>query len=288
MTFVGKILVIVIMAFALLFLGISTVVFTTSKNWMLATKAEQKKVDDLTKKVKDAQAQAEAAKSGPEGLDAAKSAFDQVTKQLNTRLSALQDENTRNLAQITAVRTQLVTAQETAKSTLAEVQARRDQTTVLRDQKSAVEKQANEFKLHQADLTDRIRELERQFETATKNNADLREKVAKFSALLRQNGLSDDISQIKGLESPPPVMGEVKRVDSTNRRIEMTIGSDDGLVVGHELFLFRVSPRPEYLGKVSVVSVDPDQAVGKVIGNTYQGKKIREGDIVSSTIKPRF
>ena len=83
-------------------------------------------------------------------------------------------------------------------------------------------------------------------------------------------------------------MGEVKRVDPTNRRIEMTIGSDDGLVVGHELYLFRISPRPEYLGKVSIVSVDPDQAVAKVVGNTYQGKKIKEGDIVSSTIKPRF
>ena len=51
MTFVGKILVIVIMAFALLFLGISTVVFTTSKNWMVATKAEQDKVDELKKKL---------------------------------------------------------------------------------------------------------------------------------------------------------------------------------------------------------------------------------------------
>ena len=37
-----------------------------------------------------------------------------------------------------------------------------------------------------------------------------------------------------------------------------------------------------------VVQVDPDQAVAKVIGNTYLGKKIKEGDIVSSTVKPRF
>jgi len=159
---------------------------------------------------------------------------------------------------------------------------------LLRQQKSAVEKQANEFKLYQAELNDKIRELERQLETATKNNTDLRERVAKFSVLLREHGLSDDISQIKGLESPPPVMGEVKRVDPTNRRLEITIGSDDGLVVGHELFLFRLSPRPEYLGKVKIQTVDPDQAVVKVIGNTFQGKKIREGDIVSSTIKPRF
>ena len=68
----------------------------------------------------------------------------------------------------------------------------------------------------------------------------------------------------------------------------ITIGSDDGLRVGHELYLFREKPRPEYIGKITVISVEPDQAVGRVNGTTYQGKKIKEGDIVSSTIKPRI
>ena len=72
MTFVGKILVIVIMAFSLLFLALSTVVFTTSKNWMVATKKEQEEVDKLKKKVQDAQAASEAAKKG---LEDAKVAF---------------------------------------------------------------------------------------------------------------------------------------------------------------------------------------------------------------------
>jgi hypothetical protein len=285
MTFVGKILVIVIVLFSLLFMGISTVAFSTARNWMAHTRVEQKKAEELKKKLNDAQAAAEAAKKG---LEDAKNDFDVRTKQLNVQINTLKDEQKRNLDQYTAARSQLVAAQETAKSTLVEVEARREQTNQLRVQESAVEKQANEFKLHQADLTDRIRELERGLDTATKNNADLRERVAKYSVLLRQNGLSDDISQIKGLESPPPVMGEVKRVDSSNRRIEVTIGADDGLVAGHELFIYRVKPRPEYLGKLAIVAVDPDQAVGKVVGNTYQGKKIKEGDIVSSTIKPRF
>ena len=52
MTYVGKILVIVIMAFSLIFLGISTVVFTTAKNWRTATEEQKKKVSDLTKKLK--------------------------------------------------------------------------------------------------------------------------------------------------------------------------------------------------------------------------------------------
>src|SRR5262249_31226692 len=82
--------------------------------------------------------------------------------------------------------------------------------------------------------------------------------------------------------------GQVKRVAPDNRRIELTIGSDDGLVVGHELYLYHTTPRPEYLGRVRIVSVESDQAVARVVGNTYQGKKIKEGDLVSSTIVPRF
>jgi hypothetical protein len=285
MTFVGKILVIVIMAFSLLFLGISTVVFTTSKNWLTATREEQKNVEQLKKKVQDAQAVADAAKKG---LDDAKAAFATETKTLTQRLATLDEENKRNLEEMTSARKLVVTADETAKSTLQEVSAKRAQTELLRQQLSAVEKQANEFKLRQAELNDKIRELDRILESATKNNTDLREKVAKFSTLLRQNGLSDDISQIKGLESPPPVVGEVTRIDPTNHVLEASIGSDDGLVVNHQLYIFRTKPRPEYIGTARIVTVEPDQSVLKVIGNTYQGKKIKEGDVVSSTIKPRF
>jgi len=284
MTYVGKILVIVIMAFSLIFLGISTVVFTTAKNWKTATEEQKKKVGDLTKKLGDAQAGVQAAQKD---LEAAKVNFTALQAQLDNRIKLLEDENKRSQDLITTSRGQVGISETTAKTALDESEARRKETLQLREQKSAVEKQANEFKLRQADLTDKIRELERVLETATKNNADLRERVAKFSTLLKQNGLPDDISQLKGTETPPPVQGEVKRVDPTNRRVEITIGSDDGLAPGHELNLFREKPRPEYIGKITIISVDPDQAVGRVIGTTWQGKKIKEGDIVSSSIKPR-
>jgi small-conductance mechanosensitive channel len=285
MTFVGKILVIVIMAFSLLFLALSTAVFSTSRNWMVAHRKEHEEVDKLKKKVQDAQAIAEASKKG---LEDAKVAFAATSKTFDTTLADLQDQVKRVTGELTDAKKQQTSADQSAKSALDEVEDKRQQTETLRTQLAAVEKQANEFKLHQADLNDRIRDLERTLDTATKNNTDLRERVAKFSSLLRSKGLSDDISQIRGLESPPPVVGEVKKIDSTNRIVEVTIGSDDGLVPGHELFLFRTTPKPEYIGRVAIVTVDPDQAVAKVIGNTFQGKRIKEGDIVSSTIKPRF
>jgi myosin heavy subunit len=285
MTFVGKILVITIMAFALIFLALSTVVFSTSRNWMVATKAERAKVDDFKKKLGDAKAGTEAAKKALEEL---KAMCDQEKKALENSLASQQDENKRNLAQIQTARGQLAVAQQTAKSTLEEADAKRAETLQLRKDLTAIEKQANELKLEQAEKNDKIRDLTRQLETATKNNSTLRDTVARYVESLTKNGLSTDVSQLKGLASPPPVTGEIKRVDPTNRYLEMTIGSDDGLVIGHELYMYRVSPRPEYLGKVKVISVDPDQAVAKVVGKTYMGKKIKEGDIVSSTINPRF
>jgi len=285
MTTVGKILVLFIMAFSLILSAISTVVFTTSKNWKTATEAERKKVNDVTVKLKEQTAKTEAAQKD---LEAANASYEAKAKQLTDRIKSIEDANVLAQNQVTTAKTQVADAQQTAKAALEEAEARRKETLQLREQKSLVEKQGNEFKLHTAELNDKIRELERAMETATKNNTDLRERVAKFSTLLRSQGLSDDISQIKGMESPPPVVGEVKRVEATNRKFEATIGSNDGLVPGHELYLFRTSPRPEYIGKAEVLSVDPNQSVLQVKGTTYQGKKIQEGDIVSSTIKPRL
>jgi multidrug efflux pump subunit AcrA (membrane-fusion protein) len=269
----------------LIFLGISTVVFTTAKNWKTATEEQKKKVGELQKKLTDAQAGVDAAKKD---LDAAKANYDALTKNKEAEIATLQKATEVDQQQITQARQEVADAQANAKAALAEAEAHRNESQRLRQIRAAVEDQANKYKIKQADLFDRIRELERILETATKNNADLRDRVAKFSTLLRQNNISDDISQVKGTESAPPVVGEVKQTEPTNRKVVITIGSDDGLRVGHELYLFREKPRPEYLGKITIISVDPDQAVGRVNGATYQGKKIKEGDIVSSTIKPRI
>lgn len=281
MTFVGKILVIVIMAFALVFLGISTVVFTTATNWKGIAEEQKKKVADLQRKNSDA---TEAIASAKKDLAKAKADSDASKQALETRITALSADIERLGKEITAARGELGTAQQNAKTALDEADARRKETDLLREQKLAVEKQANEFKLRQAELNDQIRILTRERDVAKRNAEDLRDRAARFSVLLRQHGLSDDITQVKGLESPPTVTGEVKAV-KLNKKVQLTIGSDDGLVVGHELFLYRTSPRAEYLGKIRVISVDPDQAVGEVIGNTIQGKKIKEGDRVSSTLR---
>jgi len=284
MTFVGKILVIVIMVFSLLFLGISTVVFTTHTNWKDATTKERQKVTDLTNKTRDLTAAVDLAKK-----DAEKSKSDNkaALEQAASRIKTVEDAIKTAEVERDAVRSKLEVAQETAKTSMAEAAENRKETEQLRAAKSEVEKQANAFKLQQTELIDKIREHERQIKTLDDNNKDLRDRVARYSTLLRKHGLSDDIRTVQALADPPPVQGEVSRVDTRGSQVEITIGSDDGIVAGHELFVFRTQPQAQYLGKIKILTVDPDQAVGQVIGRTVNGIKIKEGDIVSSTIRPR-
>jgi len=284
MTFVGKILVIVIMAFSLLFLGISTVVFSTATNWKEATAKEQAKLSDLQKKQTDATSAIEASKKE---LANAKAQHEAAKKQLTDQIATLEGDRDRAQAEMTEARKALEVASQTARTSLDQALALKNETNLLREQKSAVEKQANEFKIRQTELNDRIRELSRMLETATNNAKDLRERVARLTSLVTSHGLSADTSRMKAIESPPTVEGQVARVDAQNRQFEITIGSDDGLVVGHVLYLYRTTPRPEYLGKVTVISTDPDRAVVRVSGSIVQGKRVKEGDIVASTIRPR-
>jgi len=282
MTLVGKILVLVITAFAFLFLGISTVVFTTATNWKVARDAEKKKVDDLNGKNRDATTKLDQLNTE---LKTAQAANDKAKTELDAKIADTKAETDRMQQEITVARGELVTAQQTAHTSMEEAEAYRKQLEQIREQKLAVEKQANDFKIRQTELNDQIRLLTRERDVAKKNNEDLRDRVARYSSMVRQLGLSDDVSQYKALESPPAVTGLIGRVDPQNKKVEITIGSDDGLVPGHELHVYRTIPRPEYLGRIRILSVDPDQAVGVVIGNTIQGKKLKEGDVVSTSFR---
>jgi predicted nucleic acid-binding Zn-ribbon protein len=285
MTFVGKILVGIITFFAILFLAFSTVVFTTAKNWKEEVSKLQTKQGELQKSKNDLDAQLKQALAD---LEAAKKDHEQKSKALEGQIADLTKQIEDRQRELTEQRKTVAESQESMRAALQEAKTRQDETKLLRDKLAEVEKQANEFAIRQSELNDQIRLLTRQVETATNQNRDLRERVALLSSVIRENGLSDDIQQIKGVTSAPPqVEGQVTRVDARNQRVEISIGSDDGLVVGHVLQLWRLMPSPEYLGRVRVEQVDPDKSVAIVIGKTVQGKKIEEGDIVSSQIRPR-
>jgi hypothetical protein len=283
MTFVGKILVVLITVFAMIFLGISLVVFTTEKNW----KEQSTKLSDDIKKLNSTiQATKNQLTSETENLKHTKDEASKQEKLYKAQIDQLKNDNDQREKEVGNLRTEIAKALQTQQSALEEAEAHRKETEELRGILSAVQKQANDYGLRQTELNDQIRILTRQLDTAVTSNKTLRENVALLTGSLQKAGLPSDPKQLRGIAGgTPPVEGYVKRV--ARNRVEISIGADDGLVVGHELEVWRTKPEPEYLGKIRLESVDPDQSVGVVVGKTVQGKKIEENDNVGSTIRPR-
>jgi hypothetical protein len=61
--------------------------------------------------------------------------------------------------------------------------------------------------------------------------------------------------------------------------VEITLGSDDGLAVGHELYVYRNGGQGKYLGQIRIVHLEPDRAVGRVLPETKNGVIERDDNV---------
>lgn len=284
MTYVGKILVILIMILSLAFLTLSTVVFTTEKNWKDEVEKLKGQLSEVQKKNN---ALTEEKGRLENDLSVTQKESEGAVKNLRDMLTQKDGELARYTDETTKLRTAVETAQENLRSAQQDADAKSRDRNLALDQLRAVQTEANQYKIQQTELNDQIRLLERELEQAKGNNKYLRDQLVAVQNVLKANNLEADPARYQQLALPPEVEGEVLQADTTKGRFQISIGSDDGLVPGHELFVYRLQPRPEYLGKVKVSIVDSDRAVVTLIGTTPQGKKIQEGDIVSTTIRPR-
>jgi predicted nucleic acid-binding Zn-ribbon protein len=286
MTYVGKILVLLIMAMSLVFLGVSVTAFVTVTNWKQATADKDKELKGAQGKLATSEG---LRKDAEANLEKARAEFAATTKKNEDTIgSQTADLNTAK-GEITQLRTTLTDAQANAALAVAESQARTQEMTQLRGQLSASIDSGNKLKIEQTEKNVTILTLQRQLDASERSAKGLRENLAKALGALRNAGLPIDVSKQPSVaEIPSDVEGKVLKVDPrTGKSVEVSIGSDDGLYIGMELYLFRTQPMAEYLGKVRVTAVDPDQAVATVIGNTINGKKIKEGDNVSSTLRSK-
>ena len=287
MTFVGKILVIVLMVFSIGFLAVSGVVYTTTTNWKVEVEKQKKKVGELNTQIAKLNADVAARKAD---LEAAKLTHAEQVKLKDAELAKLAEESTRRNKEVTESRTSIETLTQTVKAAQVEAADRLRETTELRTLFAAATGQANAFKLQHTLLNDQIAEQQRLLDAAQRNNSDLRSRVSALRDTLRSNGLSDDVKSFRGNPSLPSndVDAKVTKVGPDGLRVEVSVGTDDGVAIGNIFEVFHLTPKAEYLGKIQIVSVDKDHAIGRVVGGkTYLGLKIKEGDNVSTKLGPR-
>jgi len=151
--------------------------------------------------------------------------------------------------------------------------------------------------------------LVKQLADETKKNFDLTKDMndmrdAKIQAEIRASTLKDRNSQLeqqlqdvarelvrgraagpggvaRGANPPPDNLeGLVKRADGNY--VTISLGSDAGLVKGNTLEVFRLGQNPRYIGKIRIVEVTPNQAVGMAVGR--MAVPIQVDDRVASRI----
>lgn len=290
MSFVGKVLVVVQLALSVLFMALAGAVFAVHTNW----KAEyQKQVDIVTgstKSVSDMQAELDSVKQASQKVvDDNKAEMDLLKNTVQTQAQQIDALTKKNNEDQQELQTQTALAEIKAK----EAEFRKAEADEQRAANRALQTSLDQTAAKVRDLEDQKFGLEVEYGTLRNKAEEDQLKLAYLEKLARKMGLETDPKKAAKLEEPPPpVEGLVKSLkkDRANqvRMIEISIGSDDGLIVGHKLDVMRtgVDGKPaKYLGKVKVISIEPDYAVCEVMReDTPPNGIIEVGDNVTTKL----
>ncbi|WP_339730162.1 hypothetical protein [uncultured Gimesia sp.] len=290
MSFVGKVLVVVQVVLSVCFMGFAGAVYTAQNNWREKSQKLQDNVASLQKnmngleseysnfkieseqKIKDALSQAETAKV----------ANDALLVQYKT-----------NQNQLETVRTERDSAVAQAETTGEEAKFRRQESGRQRVVNKTLHDTVNTLRGKIKNLEDNVfTQSIREKNLVAKHNTVL-EELNYLNKIVANLGIDPKDPAIAGMQSPPPaveglIINTKKDKRNGTKFVEVSLGSDDGLSKGHQLFVYRFGTkangnRPKYLGKIELVYVNPDNAVGTVIDAAKNGV-IEKGDHVNSKL----
>jgi hypothetical protein len=289
MTIMGKILVILNLVAAVVVAGFLAFDFATRSNWKdkldvaaaetTASRASTAAVQDREKEFK--------AK-----LDTAISERDKVKKELN------------------AVKTNYRTKIEEQKDLASGFEkAARESKAIESAAKAEAARLREEIKIHRKDLEERdktIVKLEDQLK-AYLNEAvtaqgqvntlksrlntllDQLEEAGKKLAKLETQGGGTAVIKRSNAKNPPSayVKGQVTGVEKG--LIEISLGTDQGVNPDNTLEVYRLKPKPEYLGTLRILDADHHKAVGRLLPSEggVRHSAVVKGDLVASKIVAR-
>jgi chromosome segregation ATPase len=172
MTFAGKILVIVMMAMSLIFLGISTVALTTSTDWKAAIARQNKANQEIQAQLTTAQADLQNFQGR---LETAKKEHAVALGPVDAQIKKLRDEEKTGQATIEESSKTLLKHESEAKGTLEDVKTKNDDIIKLRQDVESVSEQGRQFQTRQEELDAEIVNLQRMLDAAKINTSQIRQ-----------------------------------------------------------------------------------------------------------------
>lgn len=288
MNYVGKILVVLLLVMSVLFMTLAGAVFAVHKNWKQKYEKQVELLDGEKKNVAAAQSELNSVRqSMQKDVDDAKAKMaesDATATTLTTQVNALKKKNNEDQQEL-----QTQTALAETKS--READFRKKEADEQRAANRSLQTSLDDTAAKMREKEDEIFALQVEHDNLKDLFNDNRERLAFLERVVRLAGLDTDPKAVaKRQAPPPPVDGLVKVVekDRTNRPkyVEITVGSDDGLLTGHVMDVMRIGLNgqdPQYLGKVRIISIEPDSAVCEVVESAKNGI-IEEGDNVTTKL----
>jgi regulator of replication initiation timing len=300
MNLLGKIFIVLIFVMSLVFSSMVVAVYSTHTNWrdVVMRPADQVgpgkelglkyQLENERQLVKQLQERVEAL---TKQLNAEKLAYQQAVAKLETEYASLSNEletmrqthaqlveqNTRAIASLQAL-------QEETASLRAEVEGGivgGQKVIGLREEIRLVQKDRDSQFQRVVELTDELNQTRQQLEVLREQSTRLAQELANAQSVLRKFGLKP---QPELYEDVPPEVEGVILATTPAGNVEISIGSDDGLVKGHKLEVYRIQPdQAMYLGRIEVLETYPDRAVCRVIPE-YRKGEMQRGDRVASKI----
>lgn len=286
MTFVGKVLIVVNVVMTVCVASFAGGVYAFQTNWR-------------TKYNKEVEARKLTEKQTDESDAIAKAAKAAVDRQLTDAKA----ESIRYKVQVDALTSEVAGLKEANKNITVQRDIGSETQKLLTDDNAAKLKIVEQQRKFLADLhkkidalTSAIAKLEDEKygllverRQINRRHQALLEEVIKYKILLVKNDVDPDgIKNIALGEVPTkPAEGLVIETRNNTRSrtelVQISVGKDDGVAEGQVLTVYRLTGKGKYLGRIEIVSVTADTAVGMVIAKAKNGK-IEKGDNVSAKL----
>lgn len=286
MTFVGKVLVVVNVVLTLCIAMFAGGVYTVQTNW-------KKKYDDTNTQLNQ-QLNSERAETAKvkEANTALTKALADMTQDKN-RFEAQADNAGKSLAARTSELNRMKLQRDQLQTTSDELRKNNDILVAegknLRDALAQTHADLKSLRAKITAAEDKIFDLQRKEQVLVKKyNSLLELNITYRKGFVALGGKEEDLPKYANLELKPiPSDGVVEDVSLGGRDkstlVKVSIGSDDNVRMGTELFVFRLSEKGKYLGKIRIIELSPDSAIGELIDDPKNGK-IQKRDNVAPKI----
>lgn len=274
MNTLGKVFTVAILVACIFLMAGAMLVYSTHTNWNTKYDELKQRFDKMAidnqnleskymNQVSQLKAEGEAAQQEVRKLESERVTLVDQNRSIQSEVDELQRKQRENVAAVAATEEnnkQLTTQVADLRQSIRESQEFRDKafTTTLRA--------TSDLHVTKGDL-----------ETAKTRNEQLVQQLAEKTSSLRENGIDPNAKATTRVRGK---ISQTRRADG-GQLIELTVGTDDGIVVGQNVEIFRGE---RYLGRAEILKADPDRAVARVLRQFQQGQ-IQEGDDVATKLR---